>query len=500
MKKKDPLSPASTPFPVSPVSNGEWVAEEVSRKQQVVGKLIAEETEVQAKRHGMTRGEFLKTAAATMIGFSVLNRVNGLPAHGANAVLPVRRVDCEDLDAASERLATKPYFVVDVQSHFVDQEEFPQSLYCSLFRFCAEPNDPTCAEDISLVGRANYIKELFVDSETHVGVISGLPSGVPLSPDASAVARDMVNDLANSERCIIQAMIDPSPTPSIPNPNFRTGIDTMEFQVNELGGRALKCYSYNGNWRLDDETIAYPMFAEAQRLGLRLINVHKGLPAIFAPGSEESVRTTDIPKAVADWPKLRFCAYHSGYFQAGNHPEGKNGITEFIEVAESMPKKDRKRLYAEIGSTFAITLLTDGFSPCGQAAPPTVGPENTAHLLGQLLKTFSSKNILWGTDSIWWGSPQWLIDAFKIMQIPESMQEEFGYPALTEKRKRRILGTNAAKLYKIRGKRAELCSIPEDQLMTTQTERGGAHGSRSLRTYGPQTRRDFLRQFGWSYG
>ena len=42
------------------------------------------------------------------------------------------------------------------------------------------------------------------------------------------------------------------------------------------------------------------MLTEGQRLGLRLVNIHKGLPAIFAPGSEETVRATDFPKAVAD--------------------------------------------------------------------------------------------------------------------------------------------------------------------------------------------------------
>jgi predicted TIM-barrel fold metal-dependent hydrolase len=297
-------------------------------------------------------------------------------------------------------------------------------------------------------------------------------------------------------------MIDPAP-PSIPNPNFRTGIDSMEFQVNTLGARALKCYSYNGNWRLDDEAIAYPMFAEMRRLGLGLVNVHKGLPAIFAPGSEEAVRVTDFPKAVADWPDLRFCAYHSGFFQPGNHPEGKDGISEFIEVMGSMPRKHRRRVYAEIGSSFAISLLSDGGTglACGNAGPPPAGPLNAAHFMGQLVQTMGTRNILWGTDSIWWGSPQWMIDAFKIMQIPASLQEQFGYKPLNRRRKRRILGLNAAKLYGIKRKtRNNLCSIPEDQLNSIQLARGGPHASRSLRSYGARTRREFLQQFGWSYG
>jgi hypothetical protein len=42
-----------------------------------------------------------------------------------------------------------------------------------------------------------------------------------------------------------------------------------------------------------------------------------------------------------------------------------------------------------------------------------------------------ARNVLWGTDAIWWASPQWSIDAFKRLRIPPRMQEKFGYPPLT---------------------------------------------------------------------
>src|SRR4029453_8843729 len=140
----------------------------------------------------------------------------------------------------------------------------------------------------------------------------------------------------------------------------------------------------NGKWRPSAETVAYPMLDEVQRLGLRLVNVHKGLATLFGQ-NPEYVRATDFPKVVADWPQLRFCAYHAGYFFPGEHPEGKAGISELIEVVEGMPRKHQKRVYAEIGSTFVAALLFDG-------------PDGAAHLMGQLLKTFGSKRILWGPD------------------------------------------------------------------------------------------------------
>jgi hypothetical protein len=460
----------TTPFPVSPVSNGEWWPRYDVAKARLTEKLIAEEADAQAKRHGMTRAQFLRTAAGTATAFWVLNKVNGLAQSGEASAMPISRAQCVDLDAGRE-LLDRSMFVMDVQTHHADTVRFPGTTFCFL-RFLDQQG---CQQNPEAIGQLNFVKETFVDSETTIGVISGLPNGVPLGPEVMAETRDLVNQLAGSERCLTQAMIDPKAAPGSP-----TAIDSMEHQVRDLGGRALKCYTYSGNWFLDDEQIAYPMLAEAQRLGLRLINVHKGLPAIFAPGSEESVRTIDLPKAVNDWPRLSFCAYHSGYFQDGDHPLGLDGLTEFLQVVASIPPAQRRRVYAEIGSTFAVTLLQ--------------GPDRAAHLLGQLLLAVGPRNILWGTDSIWWGSPQWLIDAFKTLQIPPAMQAEFGYPALTDTIKKRILGLNAARLYRVsRGRRR--CTVPGDALQQLQQEQGGMRAERSLKVYGARTRREFLAIF-----
>src|SRR5262249_23095351 len=153
-------------------------------------------------------------------------------------------------------------------------------------------------------------------------------------------------------------------------------------------------------------------------------------------GSPETVRTIDYPGALKNFPKMRFMAYHSGYFQGNTHPEGKKGITEFIEVLEGLPKKDRKRMYSEIGSTFAFSFLDS--------------PDSAAQLPGGRLRTLGPRTVLGGTASVGGGSPQWLIAAFMALQIPASMQEQLGYPALPPKVKRRILGENAARLYGVK--------------------------------------------------
>ena len=469
------------PFPMSPVSNGEWCPLPVKPKQRLAAELIVQETERRARRHGMTRAQFLRTAAGTATTFMVLNKVHGLDQWGDAAAMPVRPSHCDDL-AAGRQLLDRKMFVVDVQAHHVDTTMPSAGGGCflrfrgSIRRFAelgykVSETTLTCPE---VIGQTNFIKELFLDSQTSVAVLSGLPySGILIGPKAMADTRDVVNQLAGSQRALSQAMIEPQ----LPKGAGPTALDTFEQQVKEFGAAALKCYTYSGNWRIDDEAIAYPMLEEAKRLRIGLVNIHKGLPAVFAPGSAESVRTIDFPKAVRDFPELKFCAYHSGYFQEGSHPAGKDGLTEFLEVIQSIPKKLRKNVYAEIGSTFAITLLE--------------GPDQAAHLLGQLLKALGSRNILWGTDSIWWGSPQFLIDAFKTLQIPAPMREQFGYPALTDRAKRRILGENAARLYHLK-RRDPRCTVPPDALARLQEEQGGFRSERTLRAYGPRTRREFL--------
>jgi hypothetical protein len=74
-------------------------------------------------------------------------------------------------------------------------------------------------------------------------------------------------------------------------------------------------------------------------------------------------------------------------------------------------------------------------------------PIEAAHVLGKLLLYVGEDNILWGTESVWYGGPTPQIEAFRDFEIPEDMQDDYGYPALTQARKAKILGLNAARLF-----------------------------------------------------
>jgi hypothetical protein len=84
--------------------------------------------------------------------------------------------------------------------------------------------------------------------------------------------------------------------------------------------------------------------------------------------------------------------------------------------------------------------------------------------------------VLWGTDSVWYGSPQWQIEAMRRLEIPEDMQKKYGFPALggaDSATKQMIFGGNAARLYRLRLKAAGNTPMPaysEDRLSKLKRE------------------------------
>jgi hypothetical protein len=56
---------------------------------------------------------------------------------------------------------------------------------------------------------------------------------------------------------------------------------------------------------------------------------------------------------------------------------------------------------------------------------------------------------VFGSDSLWYGAPQWQVEALWRFQIPEAMAQKYGYPRLDESARRKILGLNSARLYRL---------------------------------------------------
>jgi len=215
--------------------------------------------------------------------------------------------------------------------------------------------------------------------------------------------------------------------------------------------------------------------------GLVNVCVHKGL---FPPHTEkefphflEHSDVRDVGKAAKDWPNLNFVIYHSAYrFAAGGKVEDawaqfeKTGRIEWVtDLAEIPAKFGVKNIYADLGQIFAQSTVAD--------------PRVCAAMMGQLVKGLGADHVVWGSDAIWTGSPQWQIEALRRLEIPEDMQKKYGFKPLGPADgpiKSAILGENNARLYKYE-KRSALAG---DRIAKMKEEYEQAGGARSNLRYG----------------
>ena len=489
-KTDDDEGELGLPIPTQFISNGEFWPFPQTQRQHAIERLIYEMADERARKLGWSRRTFLGSAAGMATALMAINLVSGCgdgnDGRGGFAV-----DDCATRDPAAARERFKAdFFIMDVQTHHADLDgpvgmsEVLQQFFKS-FRVCQpRVQKPDCHPgDIQELSRANYIKEVFLDSETAVAIMSGIPAPSAslqlIGNAAMAATRDLGNELGASERMLTQGMV----TPNFPPGNdARTNVSDMEWMVKDLGIRAIKTYTGAGAgpnyptdqlnpwgvippWWLDDEAVSYPMLAEAERLGINIVNTHKGLRlGIFDP---DYISPRDIPKVARDWPKMNFVVYHSG---------GNDYLQALVDLkTNDIP--DLTNVYAELGAIFAGAV--------------TNGVDAVANLLGKLINAFGADHVIWGTDSIWYGTPQWQIDALKTFQMPAQMIEQFGYPEITDDIRAKIFGRNAARLYNI-DVDAVRCTVPSDTLMQAKAVYPEV-AQPSLRQYGFKTRREFFK-------
>ena len=105
------------------------------------------------------------------------------------------------------------------------------------------------------------------------------------------------------------------------------------------------------------------------------------------------------------------------------------GVSSLIKALDDYAVPPTSNVWAELGTTWRETMSS---------------PNEAAHVLGKLLTRVGEDRVLWGTDGIWYGSPQPQIMAFRAFQIGDELRERYGYPALTPDIKAKVFGLNAA--------------------------------------------------------
>jgi uncharacterized protein len=454
-KRDEPDLPPIPPIPTQVVSNGEYIPLPKTRKQEEVDHRLLEYADRYGKPRGLSRRTFLQTASGFAAAMLAINTVYG------RRFFEVAEAEAADESAAVEAaLKTRKgnQFILDDQTHWLNAAKLEHAKtergkiardFLMGFRNSVLPGSKI--QDIGT--REAYVKQVFLQSETTMSIISGVPAAagddeILLPIDEMVGTRDAVNRMAGKRRMLSHGLVAP---------NDPRNLDMMEWQAKDLKIDSWKGYTsdgisgrypkegYYGGWYLDDPKVAFPMYDKARKLGITTFCIHKGLAVIWF--DEKFCRMGDLEPAVLANPDLTFVIYHSGY-------PWVDDLVNVTRWKRNPALNVANNLYAELGSTFALTV--------------TGAPVEAAHVLGKLVTHVGPDRIMWGTDSTWWGSPQWQIDAFRRFQIPEDMQKGYGYKPITDKDKELILGLNAARVYRIDAEQT-MKQLSQDEISKVRT-------------------------------
>ncbi len=458
------------PIKLDTTSNGEYEPVPLTATAREANRRAHAAADDASRRLGVPRRRYLVSllgAAASLQAIDAAFAAAGV--RGGGYALP--REAPFELAAAESALAGDE-FIFDVQLHHVNPRgEWRKRAGPNAFRGmpnsnCGKPDHIDCFSSDAL------LKDVFWDSDTAMGVLSHVPGAVddnPLDFASAAATRTAANALDGSQRLLLHGRV----LPTLPGE-----LDSMARQVEQFPVAGFKTYTQfgpGGGFFLDDERHGLPLVERARALKVRNLCVHKGLP--FGTAGYEYSTCRDIGPAARRYPEMNFLVYHSGFdprVKEGPYDaSAQAGVDALIASVQRAGAKNN--VYAELGSTWRYVMRE---------------PDQAAHLLGKLLAHLGEDRILWGTDSVWYGSPQDQIQAFRAFEISSEFRERFGYPALTREAKTKILGLNAARVYGI-----------EPAAMRARLKRDKVQKSRldylndpdpTYCTYGPRTRREFV--------
>jgi predicted TIM-barrel fold metal-dependent hydrolase len=483
------------PLAPGPVSNGEFVPAAPDADDRAVHRALRDAVDIAARRSGLSRRTFLQTAgsvAASLAVFELAGCASGSPHAGHTAsgrgrggrfAVPAP----EDVAQCAQALQGDE-FVVDVHTHhvipngaWVDNAPETTSLVLSML-------PPGCADtpQLDCVDRANYLHDLFLASDTTVAVLTDVPNSGPSNapiPFTDALStRTVTNELTAGgyDRVLVENIVAPNVGA------VSATLDEMSAAVASGPPVAFKVYtawSPSGRgFSLQDPTIGLPTVQHAHDLGVRVFVAHKGLPLVnFDPAFNGP---GDIVAVSRLYPDMQFVVYHAAWDPT--HPEGPYDPNATIGIDTLLAALDRHQVPANDNvwvdvATLWRQLLTK--------------PDEAAHALGKLLSRVGEQRVLWGTDAIWYGSPEPQIMALRAFDITPQFQETYGYPALTAATKSRIFGLNAAALFGL-DPEATRCGLTADPLSANVPETAFLREEGALPSawhpHGPTTRRQVL--------
>jgi hypothetical protein len=490
---RDRKKGVDSPMPTQLVSNEEFLPRRQTEQQKQVEYLIGAMAEEKSRKLGMDRRAFMASTMGLATCFAASNKVYG------------KAWDVDDQEtmepaAYQEKWPKSEYFILDVQSHFTHgvvmgfrDLEFIKNMGFNL------------KEDAEAYSFKNFLKEMFFDSETDMIIISGVPGkekqkdaqGRTLEGAARTTKDDIlpswlmsdakkeINTLANSTRALCQGNLAPNHywNRKTNSPDKAATIEQMERELNLYGISSWKWYCHTDpgrsgdGFRLDDDNAAW-FYEESRKRGMKIFSVHKGY-SYQSRTLGHLANPKDVEKAALRNPDLKFIIYHSALQHGPIEPEFKDpkyfdpttGDFAWHDVLINIKKRNPQmdNVYPEIGSFFGPLAIAN--------------PIMAMHGMGKNIKYYGVDHVIWGTDCLWWGSPQWVIDAFKRFQISDEICEKFGYSKISKEDKAKIFGLNAARIYGI-DVNAKRNALPADALARLKVAYVDRGGQRSNAAYG----------------
>jgi uncharacterized protein len=468
------------PIKLDSTSNGEFEPVPLAPLHEHANRLAHDMAGVNARRRGLGRRGFLVSAcgaASTLLAFNSAYAAVGKTG-GYFQLTPEAALD----PALAEASLAGDEFIFDVQGHFVNPDgEWLRQLPPDArpLAFFEGANCPAGVGEgrayLNCFSSDQFIQDVFMDSDTDLMVLSFVPSRAdaePLTIEEAAATAEIVEKMDGTHRMLLHGRV---------NPNQPGDVERMDMLAERWKVSAWKTYTQwgpdgTGFW-LDDEDVGIPFLEKARALGINIIAVHKGLP--FGRQSYEHSTCADIGRVAKRYPDLTFLVYHSGFVTADAEgpydPARRDGVDSLVTSVLENDIAPNSNVYAELGSTWRF-LMRD--------------PDSAAHTMGKLFKYIGEDNVLWGTDSIWYGSPQDQIQAFRTFQISERLRERHGYPEITRDLRAKVFGLNALKPYG----RFVQDLLPKYQIDRVATARADYRLAPDphFRTYGPKTRREFF--------
>jgi hypothetical protein len=196
-----------TPLPTQIVSSDEYMPPAQTVKQREAENRLFAMADAIAPKHNMSRRRFFQSPMGMAAAFMALNATYGC----AFATNEGEASDPDQAQARADSLADQ--FIMDMHTHFLRDDtrlegfaRFRQAVGQMGWNPELNAREQTL-EDLKF---ANYRREMFMDSDTKIALISSAPSEIPqdwfLTNEQMAAARTRVNEEAGSKRLMTHAI------------------------------------------------------------------------------------------------------------------------------------------------------------------------------------------------------------------------------------------------------------------------------------------------------